>query len=63
MPDDKVILDALRFDFERETKNTFRYEERERKSLPKAVGTIYIQKYACGNPPPKSIEVTITGKE
>lgn len=35
----------LVFDLEKETKNTFRYAERERDGKPKVVGTIYLQKY------------------
>ena len=43
---------------ERETKNTYRYQE-ELKGSPPIVGTLYIQKWAVGSPPPQRIHVTV----
>lgn len=34
------------FQIDRETKNTVRYEEQPTQGEPKAIGTLYIQKYA-----------------
>ena len=48
-----------KFRFERETKNTYRYEE-ETEGMPPAIKTLYIQKWAVGRNPPKKIKVTIS---
>ena len=49
---------VLSFAFERETKNTVRYAE-QTEGKPPIVGTLYLQKWALGEPPPESITVTI----
>lgn len=49
---------TLAFIFEKETKNTYRYTEKER-DLPPAVGTLYLQKWALEHNPPEILEVTI----
>jgi len=46
------------FELERETKRTYRYREVV-EGDPEAVGTIYVQKWATGNPPPKRITATL----
>ena len=42
---------------ERETKNTYRYEEKPGKAP--VLKTLYIQKWAVGDKPPKEIRVTV----
>lgn len=53
---DKVI--KLRFNLEKETKNTIKFEEEERDGQPKVVGSLYLQKFAAGKA--VSLDVTIT---
>ena len=48
-----------KFRLERETKNTYRYEE-ETDGMPPAVRTLYIQKWALGINPPEKITVIIS---
>ena len=48
----------LEFALERETKNTVRYEE-QTSGQPPAVGTLYVQKWALGSPPPARLRLTI----
>ena len=43
---------------ERETKNTYRYQE-ELKGKPPIIGTLYLQKWALGSPPPQRIRVIV----
>ena len=50
---------TLTFFLERETKNTIRYSE-QTDSNPPAVGTIYVQKWAMGDNPPKTLTVTVS---
>lgn len=45
---------------QKETKNTFRYEEIETKGQPPVLNTLYIQKWVN---PPNEIVVTIEGGE
>ena len=49
---------TLTFSLERETKNTIRYSE-QTDGAPPAVGTIYVQKWAMGENPPKTLTVTV----
>ena len=53
----------LRFTYEKETKNTIRYQEElgdeAHSSRDIAVGTVYIQKEALGLPVPQRLKVTI----
>ena len=46
------------FEFERETKNTIRYAE-ELGSGPPRIGTLYVQKWALGDPPPRRLVVDV----
>ena len=48
-----------KFRLERETKNTYRYEE-ETDGMPPAIRTLYIQKWAVGQNPPQRIKVTVS---
>jgi hypothetical protein len=54
---------TLRFEMERETKNTVRYAEVAESGQPPRVGTLYVQKWALGEPPPERLTVTITQEE
>ncbi len=45
------------FTFERETKNTYRFQEEE-SSGPTKIGTLYVQKWSFDTPP-KRIKVSI----
>ena len=49
----------LTFRLERETKNTYRYEEESEGGMPPIMRTIYLQKWFTGNPPPEKIVVII----
>ena len=57
----------LRFTYEKETKNTIRYQEElsdeAHSSRDIAVGSIYIQKEALGEPVPQRLRVTIEEEE
>ncbi|MFQ5885661.1 MAG: hypothetical protein ACE5II_00340 [Anaerolineae bacterium] len=50
---------TIEFAFERETKNTFRYQEVVEPGYPSKVGTIYIQKWIVGSKAPARLKVTI----
>lgn len=62
MSEEKITVD---FKLEKETKNTFRYTEKDNdEGLPPMVGSLYLQKFATkklGNP--KEIRVTIEKRE
>ncbi len=55
----------LKFTYEKETKNTIRYQEElgdeARSSRDMAIGVIYVQKEALGEPAPQRLRVTIEG--
>ena len=53
---------TLTFTVERETKNTIRYQE-ETKGKPPAVGTLYVQRWALGEPVPPKLTVAIRAEE
>ena len=57
----------LRFTYEKETKNTIRYQEELGEvgysSRDIAVGTLYIQKEVLGEPAPQRLRVTIEEDE
>jgi len=44
---------------ERETKRTYRYRELLTGERPEVIGTLYVQKWATGNPPPQRIRLTV----
>ena len=50
--------EILTFEYERETKNTIRFKELTQFDPP-MVGTLYIQKSALGDKPPKKLTVTV----
>jgi len=45
--------------YEKETKNTIRYEEETKEQRPPIIKTIYIQKWALGQEPPEKIKIRI----
>lgn len=47
------------FKLEKATKNTQRYQEDPPQGQPPVVGSLYVQQWALGNPPPPSLTVTI----
>jgi len=53
----------LKFTYEKETRNCIRYEEElgqlAHSSRDIAVGTLYVQKEALGDPPPHRLKVII----
>ena len=56
----------LRFTYEKSTKNTIRYQEElgdEAHSRDIAVGSLYVQKEALGDPVPRRLKVTIEAEE
>jgi len=52
---------TIRFELERETKNTIRYTEAPDADAgqPPRVGTLYVQKWALGQLPPRRLVVTL----
>ena len=57
----------LTFAYEKETKNTIRYQEElgevAHSSRDIAVGVIYVQKEVLGEPPPQRLRVTIEAEK
>jgi hypothetical protein len=51
----------VKFEFEKQNKNSIRYKEVPEDSMPPIIGTIYVQKWFAGNS--KNIEVTISKKD
>jgi len=50
----------LVFELEKETKNTFKFEERPESGQPPRIGSLYVQKWALGGDnPPHRIAVTL----
>ena len=47
----------VKFEFEKENKNSIRYKEIAEEGMPPIIGTIYVQKWFAGES--KHIEVTI----
>jgi hypothetical protein len=54
-----MAIFSVQMDLEKETKNTIRYQERAQGGQPPRIGTLYIQKWALQEKPPKSIQVTV----
>jgi len=57
-----VEAQTLTFSLEREPKNTVRYPE-QTDGNPPTVGTIYVQKSAMGDNPPKTLTVTVSASQ
>lgn len=49
----------LRFEREKETKNTLRYQEQPDDGQPPVVGSLYVQRWALGSPAPDRLRVVI----
>ena len=47
----------IEFEFERETKNTYRFQEKD--SGNPAIRTLYVQKSVFGSKEPKKVKVTV----
>ena len=52
---------VVKFEYEKETKNSIRYKEVPDEGTPPIVGSLYVQKWFAGKS--KSIEVTIEKKD
>jgi hypothetical protein len=52
---------TVKFELEKENKNSVRYKEVPEDGMPSIVGSIYVQKWFAGNS--KNIEVTISKKD
>ncbi|MBU3003064.1 hypothetical protein [Paraglaciecola arctica] len=48
---------TLKFEFEKQNKNSIRYKEIPSDGMPAVMGSIYVQKWFAGNA--KNIEITI----
>ena len=51
----------VKFEFEKQNKNSIRYTEVPEDGMPPVIGSIYVQKWFAGNS--KNIEVTISKKD
>ncbi|GAA0819192.1 hypothetical protein KO495_04775 [Colwellia sp. D2M02] len=51
----------VKFEFEKENKNSIRYKEIPKEGMPPIVGTIYVQKWFAGEC--KNLEITINKKD
>ena len=49
----------IAFRLEKATKNTFKFEEQPESGQPPRIGSLYVQKWAMGEDPPKRITVTV----
>ena len=52
----------LSFEYERETKNTFRFKEIPENGQPPRVGSLYVQKWAFNGTAPSKLRVSIEAK-
>ncbi len=52
---------TIKFEFEKETKNSVRYKEVPEVGQPPIVGSLYVQKWFAGTS--KNIEVTLSKKD
>ncbi len=51
----------IKFEFEKQTKNSIRFKEVPEEGMPPVIGSIYVQKWFAGNS--QNIEVTISKKD
>ena len=47
----------IEFEFERDTKNTYRFQEKSEGA--QTIGTLYVQKFIFGSKEPKALKVTL----
>lgn len=52
---------TIKFEFEKETKNSVRYKEVPEEGQPPIIGSLYVQKWFAGTS--KNIEVTLSKKD
>ncbi|WP_299877111.1 hypothetical protein [uncultured Cocleimonas sp.] len=52
---------VVKFEYEKETKNSIRYKEVPEEGTPPIVGSLYVQKWFAGSC--KNIEITIDKKD
>ena len=55
----ETTLDVA-FTLERETKNTFRYNEDTEDGKPPKIGSLYVQKWALPKPAPSRLTLTLS---
>ena len=51
----------VKFEFEKQNKNSIRFQEVPEDGMPPVIGSIYVQKWFAGNS--KNIEITISKKD
>lgn len=51
----------VKFEFEKENKNSIRYKEIPKDGIPPIVGSIYVQKWFAGTS--KNLEITLNKKD
>ena len=54
---------TLVFTFEKETKNTVRFQEKPEAGTPAIIGTVYVQKWAFPGDVPRELTITIKSQE
>ncbi|MFT7129153.1 MAG: hypothetical protein ACI89U_001266 [Gammaproteobacteria bacterium] len=52
---------VVKFEYEKETKNSVRYKEAPKEGSAPIVGTLYVQKWFAGNS--KTLQITIEKKD
>ncbi len=58
---EKMLKTVVKFNYEKETKNSVRYKEEPEEGNAPIVGTLYVQKWFAGSS--KSLEITIDKKD
>ena len=58
---EKMLKTVVKFNYEKETKNSVRYKEEPEEGNAPIVGTLYVQKWFAGSS--KSLEITINKKD
>mgnify|MGYP000084725804 CR=1 FL=1 len=56
-----MAKEILKFEYEKATKNSVRYQEVPKEGKPPILGTLYVQKWFSGNS--KTLEITIEKKD
>ncbi len=56
-----IVKTFVKFEYEKETKNSVRYKEISEEGKAPVLGTVYVQKWFAGNT--KTLEVTIDKKD
>ena len=58
---EKMLKTVVKFNYEKETKNSVRYKEEPEEGNAPIVGTLYVQKWFAGSS--KNLEITIDKKD